>query len=268
MQNDNENASANYTQTPNANVNPQVNQIPVQPQNQSQDQQVKQLSNPSVSLPTSQPEKRNPYKLLIFGLILLWIAIGLAVISFVLRNRKPEGDILKATPVQKAGENITKIPPSPTPNPVENWDAYVTSDFLVKYPQNAILDHYKDGTLNLSVQGPTQTGATELFDGFAITFQPKSTSDAPEDFVEKLINETENSGVGKITKNPEPYTLNNYEGVGYVEEGLGTYQHILIGSDNNKRLILISILVADPGNQGFQDTVDQILSTFEFIPGI
>jgi hypothetical protein len=239
--------TADVPQTPSENTQPQE-EIQTQPQ-----------QTPEISSNPTVPEKKSS-KLLLIGVLFLIIAIFVGGAYFYVQNQteKPQ----ETTPTQTQGS------PSPTtytaPDATMDWQTYSNSAFSVKYPDDLITGG-DESMLNISKWGPSQTEGTELFDGFAVNFILKeSPGTTPEDYAEILIAEAKVHGMSQVTQGPEPVTLNTYKGVGYTEESLGTYRQVILTPDDGSVLVLISILVADPGNLGFQEQVDQILSTFKF----
>lgn len=206
------------------------------------------------------PKKESP-KVLIIAIFLILLIVIFAGAYIYLQNQKQS----KNPQIKEDVETENQLSQSPTPDPTTDWETYKSPAFQVKYPNN-LISGGDESTLNIAKWGPTQTEGTELFDGYSITFQIKELADTtPQEYADTLISETESVGISEITKEPSAITINNYQGVTYTEEGLGTYKHIILGSNNSTSLMLISVLVSDPGNLGFEETVDQILSTFKFI---
>ena len=220
-------------------------------------------STPQSNVPTptamvTEPPKPKSKKPLLIVLLILILGIIAGGVYLYLQNQK--------SAVQPIVPEITQQTPSPTPDPMADWEIYSISPYQVKYPQGLQVREDEGSVLNISKWGPTQTEGTELFDGFSITFQPREISDADlSAYVDAKIEEVKIQDISKVTSGPSPVTLNNYEGLTFVEEGLGIYKVTIVESKEKSMFMEISVLVSDPGNLGFQETVDQILSTFKFI---
>ncbi|MBN1181773.1 MAG: hypothetical protein JXB49_05750 [Bacteroidales bacterium] len=255
-------------QDPVQNTQYQVQNLPQQ-QPQPQVQQQPNTENPAnTQTPIGQePKQKGSNKMLIVGLILLGLAIGVGAISLFLPKFKKGIESQEANMTQTPTKSVTKKLLSPTTNPKADWKAAATDYYTIKYPSDAEIN-IQENTINISKWGPTQTEATELFDGYSVTIESVETSQTPEEYADTLIAEVESAGIGEITEGSEPVTINGYKGVTYTEKGLGTFKHIILGSDNSSVLIHISVLVSDPGGLGFQKEVDQILSTLKFVPGV
>ena len=245
---------------------PQQNPENTQVSNQPQSQPIQPQETPGVSS-TPNVSKTSPPKILIIGLILLFIALVIGAVYLISQNKKPiteKPTTDEQVTTQSASDTTTKTITDST----LNWKTYTNKYFSVKYPSD-LISGGGESLLNISKWGPTQTEGTELFDGFAVNFILKEIPNtSPEEYAETLIAESESMGVSKITEGPTAIILNTYKGVTYTEEGLGTFKQIVLGSDDDSKIMVISYIVADPGNLGFQETVDQILSTFEFISGV
>lgn len=237
-------------------------QLPTENSQNPNQNQYQNSPNPSGSIVTSPSKGSN--KLLLIGLVLLIIAVTVTAIYFFFQNKKDSTKNEKKI-IPTISQQLSS--PTPTPDPTENWEVHKSSEYQVKYPNDLIAGGDKD-MLNIAKWGPTQTEGTELFDGYAVTFIQKENQDStPEEYTQTLIEEAESVGVSEITEEMQDIEVNGYNGVTYTEEGLGTYKQIILGSNDNSSLVHISVMVADPGNLGFQEEVDQILSTFEFVTG-
>ena len=245
-----------------------------QPQSSTQTQSSIQSQPPVPSSEASTtPKPGGSNKVFRVGVIFLIIAVVVGIIYAYSKYQKYRSENQKANTNPAPTQTVNQQLPSPTPDPTNDWSAYATSTYTVKYPGDLVLKDEGGNILSFSKWGPTQTKGTELFDGFAITFVPKEhimlmpEGSSPKDYADAKIKQIESLEMSKITEEPKPITINGYEGITYTEEGLGTFKQIILGSDDGN-ILMISILVADPGNLGFQETVDQILSTLELTPGI
>jgi hypothetical protein len=252
-------AQGTQNQPPNP-QQPQTASIPIQTPNPQQ-------PTPVAPEPPPNPKTKESNLILKIGVIILVISILIGAVSFFLRNRKQEPNDKGGNTTPIPNQNINQLP-SPTPDPTANWKMTATKYYTIKYPNGLDLKAEEEDVLVLSKWGPTQTEETELFDGYSIALKTDETSQTPEEYADVLIEEIKDLETAKITKDLEPITINDYEGVTFTEEGLGTYENIILGSDKSSVLILITVIVSDPGNLGFQETVDQILSTLEFISGV
>ncbi|HUW24879.1 MAG TPA: hypothetical protein VMW04_04695 [Patescibacteria group bacterium] len=145
----------------------------------------------------------------------------------------------------------------------ENWKTYQSpnSPYTFKYPPEATLK--EENMIILTQLGPTQKEATELYDGFTLQFSLPLV--LPDNNLSRYVDgEIEKSKENAdIVKSKEKITLNGYEGYTYTVRGLGTVKYIYLQSGKNNVKILY--LVGDPAKKGFQQTIDQILSSFKFI---
>jgi len=210
------------------------------------------------------PQDKKNGKKVLFILFILVLILSILLVGgfyFVTRNGNAtlEKEAVMPTPT------IASQALLPTSDPTSDWEIYEHAEFSVKYPSDLTVQDVEDNIFNLSIWGPTQTEGTELFDGFSVTFQSLDKQDMTAmEYAKDKISEAQVQGISEITEGPLPITINGYNGVTYTEEGLGTFKQIILESDNVSVFILISVMVSDPGNLGFQDTVDEILSTFEF----
>ena len=70
---------------------------------------------------------------------------------------------------------------------------------------------------------------------------------------------------GEILQPKKTITVNGISGYTYTVEGLGTFKNIYLQSPNKACTVEITDATIDPTNQGYQKTVDKILTTFKFV---
>jgi hypothetical protein len=169
------------------------------------------------------------------------------------------------TPTATSTNIQTTATIKPTTDLTANWNIKTYSTYIIKYPSSLTVNEREGSIFTLSKWGPTQMEGTELYDGFSISFQPRELPNVtPIDFANSHIKESVDTGISELIAGPTPVTVNGYKGVTYTIQGLGRYKDIVLASNDNIMLMHVSMLVNDPGNIGFQKTVDQILSTFKF----
>jgi len=116
------------------------------------------------------------------------------------------------------------------------------------------------GQVNFSVWGPTQTGQTELFDGISFTVFKRTYEQVNLREVVEAQRQAD-MDVGSADE-IEEFILNAMTGYYYMGEGLGLFTNIFIDAGSSETFI-ISYAVPDPQNQGFQQTVNTMMSTLE-----
>jgi hypothetical protein len=162
----------------------------------------------------------------------------------------------------------TEIPsPTPTVDPMAEWLNYSEENicYSFKYPKEITLKERKEEEIiYLSLWGPTQKKDTELYDGLSLSFSfPLKIGNTPlKDYVDSKIEESKQ--FGEILKPREETIINGISGYTYTSEGLGIFQNIYLQSPDKTCVVEITNATQDPTNQGYQETVNQILSTFEF----
>ncbi|MBU0998528.1 hypothetical protein KJ570_03305 [Patescibacteria group bacterium] len=151
--------------------------------------------------------------------------------------------------------------PTATPNEIEDLITYKNDDynFSFKYPKEANL--VEDDCVSLQIVGPTQTEATEAFDGLYLNF-------CPETLVDQTIDEwieTDISGDIEVIKAKSEFSLKTYIAYTYETLGLMQQKNIAIQSpDSESIIVVITDITQDPTNQGYKEIVDEIISTFEY----
>lgn len=177
---------------------------------------------------------------------------------------------------QNNQQNLTVVPtltPSSSTAPSEllqGGSSYSDPNgvFTFLYPNNYQIDGQNNGQMTRVFKlGPTQQGQTEMYDGVIVHFERvdlggKSLSDWVDDRIAQSIAD----GTSQVVTPKAPATLNNYPGFSYELRGLGTFENQVFQKDtNSNNAVLITTLVADPGNLGFQQEVNEILSTLQIL---
>lgn len=158
------------------------------------------------------------------------------------------------------------ITPSPSPSDeTANWKTYTSTryNFTFRYPIQAKIEE-PEGMVGLSVWGPTQVKDTDFYDGISLRFSSGSLeSKSLKFFVEEKVKQSKENA--EIIVNPTEIKVGNLTGYTYRVRGLGEHTYIYLTPRYNTYLEIINSTV-DPGNRGYQETVNQILSTFKFLP--
>lgn len=216
-----------------------------------------QSTQPEV--PVSKPCCLSSSWKIVSFLLLGLLALVIAVFAGIQIGKSQKSQVL-------APPTTPTITPTPTTDLTASWKTYSTSTYRLQYPSDMTVDEGEASTLVLSKWGPTQKGETELYDGILLGFQPFELPNINlESYVQGKIDyikmaEIEVSG-------QSPTSIGNYTGLTYTAyggNGLGT-RYIYLQSSGKIMIVEIEDSTNDPTNQGFQQTADKIISTFEFI---
>lgn len=168
------------------------------------------------------------------------------------------------TSVGRSGPNCEF---SPCPNSTLTADTATTTTlqgqgFTLRYPASFTLKEEPVGTYVLTRVGPTQSLNTELFDGTALIIRWHDLQGRSlENFVDHQIAAAGLDGISVIVRGRQPVTIGQYNGYSYVLEGLGTYTKSFIMKDSASQVLQLEYLVEDPTNLGFQQQINQIMSS-------
>jgi len=213
-------------------------------------------------------QEKRPKKWLTIGLVIFALAVlGVAGVFAYQNYLKEEATSKKGAPV--SSPMPTEVPsPIPTVDPTANWLAYTNEKicYTFKYPQEVTFKERKEeNIIHLSLWGPAQEKDTEFYDGISLSFSlPLEIGNISlKDYVDTKIEESKQHG--EILKPREEITINGINGYTYTTQGLGTFQNIFLQSPDKACTVEITNATIDPTNQGYQKTVDKILSTFKFV---
>jgi len=160
---------------------------------------------------------------------------------------------------------------------LSKWETYTSAryKFTVKYPQGIVLDEGESG-VSLGLFGPTQKRETEFYYGYGIYLlfsPPKAVGTGMLiDLVQQKLDQAKQDRIDIVgedvnnnSRRVEAIKIGNYDGFTYTVNVLGTFQMIYLLSPYDPTMYIeIANAVANPTNQGYQKTVTEILSTFQF----
>lgn len=148
---------------------------------------------------------------------------------------------------------------------VEGWETYTNERLRVKinYPSEMTISS-ESGGIKFVFMGPTQGIGTELYDGIIFyIFRESYEENSLREFAEAQIEE-EKKYETTITQELEEWTLGKLDGYFFEVEGLGTFTNIIIDAGQGEA-IKVTYLAPGSQDQGYQDTVNKMLSTLELL---
>lgn len=205
-------------------------------------------------------------KVLIIGVILLVLFVTVG--GFLYYNRT-QG-------VQDAVSNPTTLNPgtnggiSPTPNPLgASGSSFMDPNgvFTVLYPADYELDTSDPIHPRIFKRGETQRPQTELYDGALIVFESVDLGNQTlSSFLDARIKDATQNGMQEVITPKTAASFNNYSGYTYTLRGLGETTYTVIQKDaSSSSALIISTLVADPENKGYQQEVNATLNSITLL---
>lgn len=142
-----------------------------------------------------------------------------------------------------------------------------TKTFSFLYPNDFKLDESDPKHVRIYKQGTTQKGQTEMYDGVILVFEVVSLDNKNlSSWVDDYIKNATADGTLEVTEGKKGFSIKNYPGFGFKMRGLGESQYYVLEKDaTSTQAVLITSLVADPGNLGFQKQVDDSLNTLQLL---
>lgn len=205
-----------------------------------------------------------PLILVIAALLVIMLGLGIFLTS---QNKQ---SISTPTPVT-SDSNPTPTTSTPTNDDLlQGGSSYSDPDgvFTFLYPNDWKTDSQNDGQhTRIYKYGATQTGQTEMFDGILMVFEPLSLNGKTLSvWVDDYIKSITADGTSQVTKPKKAVNINNYPGFAFSTRGLGEADYIVVQKTSaSPNAVLITTLVADPENVGFQSQVESVLSTLQVL---
>ncbi|MGD8744441.1 MAG: hypothetical protein PVJ52_02510 [Candidatus Woesebacteria bacterium] len=253
----------------------QSGQTPQQPTSTAQPQQSQQPTTPIestskavVTTPSGDDSKKRTILLVAIGILLIALlgGVGYYFYSQTSETQEPTPQPLTTLPSPPATTAPTKQPESRFETSTQ-WAEYVSEDstYSFSYPDDMDLTQQGE-SVNLGMWGPTQQEGTELYDGISLNFTSGPLVGLSlMELVDTKVAEATESGVSELVEPVGQETFDSLSGYTFVIRGLGEYRYHYLTNTDKEVYIEISVLTVDPGNLGFQETVDRILASVEII---
>lgn len=175
---------------------------------------------------------------------------------------------------RSASQNMNVAPTqnpnvSPSPNDLGlGGSSYMDPDgvFVVLYPNDYTMDAQNEGAQVRFIKfGETQTGQTEIYDGVLVVIEKfMLNGETLSDWVDARIDQATTDESFEVTQEKRPTTINDQPAFTYTIRGLGENQTYVVQKDeNSENIVVITTLVADPENVGYQAEVDAMLATLQ-----
>ena len=138
--------------------------------------------------------------------------------------------------------------------------------FSFLYPKDYIQDLQGEKIVRIYKKGPTQKGQTEMYDGVILTLEPITIDKDLNSWVEDYIHNQTQDGTSQLVEEKSELSINNYPGYTFKLRGLGESEYYVLQKDTaSKNALVITMMVADPTKQGFQEEVNNIISTIQLL---
>ncbi len=199
--------------------------------------------------------------------VLLIVLATLAVLYFYLNNKNDIATTENSS--QTPQERIENANPEAVSELERGGSSFSDPDaiFSVLYPNEYKQDTQGENQYRIYKQGPTQRGQTEMYDGVIINFETIDLGDQSlSEWVDSRISLSTQDGTSELIEEKTAINVNGYPGYTYTMRGLGTFENLVIQKDpNSKFAVGITSLIADPGDLGFEQEFENILSTLNLL---
>ena len=207
--------------------------------------------------------------ILLIGVILVILVGGFVYI----RRNNPASpsnttvDQSEPTSSPKAEPFISSSPDTSTLKAGGNSYLDTKGVYSFLYPNDYQINQESPDHTRIYKQGATQAGQTEMYDGVIVVFESVNLGGKTlSDWVDTRIKESTTDGTIEVSKPKQATRLNTYPGFTYEVRGLGSSTYLVLQKNAQSDYgVVITYLVSDPENVGFQTEVDTILSTVELL---
>ncbi len=163
---------------------------------------------------------------------------------------------------QKDQEEGTPLVPTTFDN------VYISQEagFHMEYPEEVTIEEKASGYTSFYLSGPTQREDTEFYDGISIRIQQEELEEGITLEKQAQTLAEQDSELGEVTEEVQEVTLNGVQGYTYSSQTIGSEitSYLLEYPDSNQYLHVING-TADPENQGYEKTAQQMLETIELL---
>ncbi|GEM_PF-3403210 len=154
---------------------------------------------------------------------------------------------------------------SDIPPVLDGWKMFESEafGFSLRYPPEMEVAENEDGSVRFLLIGPSQTRGTEVYDGIILTFFLGNYSDdSLLEYVDQLVSEKRNDPIYIEVGDVEEVDIGGISGYRFTESALGEFTNIYLPWGDEGGYLNIFYLLEDPKNQGFEEILDKMLSSF------
>lgn len=139
--------------------------------------------------------------------------------------------------------------------------------YTILYPADYILDTKDTQHTRIYKTGATQKGQTEIYDGVVIVIETiELQGKTMQEWVDDYLKQTTSDGTSVVVKSKKSIVFNNYPGFTYAVRGQGeATTYVLQKNSASNYAVVITTMVSDPENVGYQTEVDKTLSTIDIL---
>lgn len=199
-------------------------------------------------------------KALLGFVVIVIIIIG----GYFLLNNRPSAPTISPSPT-------IEVTPSPEETDLRlGGSSYRDPDgvFVLLYSNNYVMDTQNEGAqVRFIKRGETQRPQSEISDG-ALVVVEKFTLEGQtmSDWVDARIKQATTDESFQITQEKRATTINGQPAFTYTIRSLGESQtYVLQKDENSDNVVVVTTLVADPKNVGYQAEIDALLVTVEVL---
>jgi hypothetical protein len=176
----------------------------------------------------------------------------------------PTDDGQPAADEEPAGEPAEEPAEEPLGAPEPGTETYTSENFGVSFSFPSDMEVEKqNGRLRVYKWGPTQREGTELYDGIIITLMKPENPDDMDlmAFAEQQL-ENELQFEGEVVEPVTRVRHGEFTGYEFTVTGLGISTSFFFENEEDE-IIRVVYFVEDPGNLGFEETLNEILDSLE-----
>ncbi len=195
--------------------------------------------------------------------LIIFFLTALAAMLYV--NQSEEQD--PAAGVTPTPTQIPETSPSPADDDESDWEVFESEDLgiRIEHPEDVNREIREDRVVFVKV-GPSQEMNTEFYDGISLSLRRDqlSAQESVEDVASNVLNDLRDMQLLEEASEIESFRLAGRNGYRFTVTTLGRHTYMYLPAENNEYLEIVNSTV-DPGNMGFEETVERMLSTLEFI---
>lgn len=201
--------------------------------------------------------------------IIVPILLVIAMVSYIFLSSK-KSSVTQTTPTSSQSEPTKTIQPTANVQTIQSGGSSFTDSqnvFSILYPADYKLDTTDPIHPRIYKTGATQKGQTEMYDGVVVVFETIQLNGKPlSTWVDEQIKTLAADGVSQLVSPKQALTVKTYPGFTYELRGLGDAKtYVLQKNTSSKYAVVITAMVADPEQVGYQKDVDTILSTLQIL---
>lgn len=202
----------------------------------------------------------------LFTIVLVAVIVLLGLSYFFQQMPKTEVTVTPtSSPTPSEQPSVQSTPDTSTLAAGGSSYSHPSGLYTFLYPNDYAIEQEDPNAVRIFKRGEQQRPQSEMSDGVIMVFEPVALEGKTlDEWVDARIQQSLSAGTAEVVQPKTAMTFGMYRGYSFELRGLGSAKYLILqNSPNSEEVLVITTLVEDPQNKGYQKEVDATLATVE-----